>query len=34
MHVRATLNLDKALVERAQQATGIKDETALIHAGL
>jgi Arc/MetJ family transcription regulator len=34
MHMRTTLNLDDALLERARKATGIAEKTALIHAGL
>jgi Arc/MetJ family transcription regulator len=34
MHMRTTLNLDDALVERARRLTGIKEKTALLHAGL
>jgi Arc/MetJ family transcription regulator len=32
--VRTTLNLDETLFEEAQQLTGIKEKTALIHQGL
>ena len=34
MHMRTTLNLDDALLERASKLTGIKEKTALLHAGL
>ena len=34
MHMRTTLNLDDALVERARRLTGIDEKTALVHAGL
>lgn len=34
MHMRTTLNLDDALLERARQLSGITEKTALIHAGL
>jgi Arc/MetJ family transcription regulator len=34
MHMRTTLNLDDALVERARKLTGIAEKTALVHAGL
>jgi Arc/MetJ family transcription regulator len=32
--VRTTLNLDEELIERARHLTGIREKTALIHAGL
>lgn len=34
MHMRTTLNLDDALLERASKLTGIKEKTALVHAGM
>lgn len=34
VHMRTTLNLDEALVERARKLTGITEKTALLHAGL
>ena len=34
MHMRTTLNLDDALVEEARRLTGIREKTALVHAGL
>ena len=34
MHMRTTLNLDDELVVRAQRLTGIKEKTALLHAGI
>ena len=34
MHMRTTLNLDDDLIHRAQEATGIAEKTALVHAGL
>ena len=34
MHMRTTLNLDDALLKRASQLTGIKEKTALLHAGM
>ena len=34
MHMRSTLNLDDQLVEKARRLTGIKEKTALLHAGL
>lgn len=32
--MRTTLNLDRALVEKAQRLTGITEKTALLHAVL
>jgi Arc/MetJ family transcription regulator len=32
--MRTTLNLDDQLLKEAQRATGMKERTALIHAGL
>jgi Arc/MetJ family transcription regulator len=34
MHMRTTLVIDDALVERAKEITGIDEKTALVHAGL
>jgi Arc/MetJ family transcription regulator len=34
MHMRTTLILDDALLERARRLTGITEKTALVHAGL
>jgi hypothetical protein len=34
MHMRTTLILKEELLERARQMTGIKEKTALVHAGL
>ena len=34
MHMRTTLNLDDALVERARRLSGIHEKTALVNAGL
>jgi Arc/MetJ family transcription regulator len=34
MQMRTTLILDDTLVERARQATGIQEKTALVKAGL
>lgn len=34
MHMRTTLILDDALLERARKLTGIAEKTALVHAGL
>jgi Arc/MetJ family transcription regulator len=32
--MRTTINLDDQLLKEAQRATGVKERTALIHAGL
>jgi Arc/MetJ family transcription regulator len=32
--MRTTLNLDDALIAKAQQLTGIEERTALIHEGI
>lgn len=34
MHMRTTLNLDDALVEKARRLTGLSEKTAVVHAGL
>jgi Arc/MetJ family transcription regulator len=34
MHMRTTLIIDEDLLQRARELTGIKEKTALIHAGL
>lgn len=34
MHMRTTLNIDDALLERARKLTGIQEKTALIHAAI
>ena len=34
MHMRTTLNLDDALVEKARRLSGVHEKTALVHAGL
>jgi Arc/MetJ family transcription regulator len=34
MHMRTTLIIDDALIERARRLTGIDEKTALVHAGL
>lgn len=34
MHMRTTLILNDALVEKARTLTGLKEKTAMIHAGL
>ncbi len=32
--MRTTLNLDEGLVKEAQRLTGLREKTALLHAGL
>jgi hypothetical protein len=34
MHMRTTLILNDRLLERARELTGIREKTALVHAGL
>lgn len=34
MQMRTTLNLDAELLDRAARLTGIREKTALLHAGL
>jgi Arc/MetJ family transcription regulator len=34
MHMRTTLILDDALVEKARKLSGFKEKTAVVHAGL
>jgi len=34
MHMRTTLILDDALLERARALTGLREKTAVVHAGL
>ena len=34
MHMRTTLNLNDALVAHAMRLTGLKEKTAVVHAGL
>lgn len=34
MHMRTTLIIDDALIDRARRLTGIEEKTALVHAGL
>jgi Arc/MetJ family transcription regulator len=34
MHMRTTLNIDDALLARAQRLSGIEEKTAIVHAGL
>lgn len=34
MHMRTTLILNDALMEKARSLTGLKEKTAMVHAGL
>jgi len=34
MHMRTTLNIDDELLSRAQRLSGLKEKTAIVHAGL
>ena len=34
MHMRTTLILDDGLVEKARKLSGLKEKTAVVHAGL
>jgi len=34
MHMRTTLNIDDAILEKASRLTGIKQKTALVRLGL
>ena len=34
MHMRTTIILDEALVEKAKRLTGLSEKTAVVHAGL
>lgn len=34
MHMRITLNVDDTLLLEAQRLTGLKEKTAVVHAGL
>lgn len=34
MHMRTTLNIDSELLERARRLSGLKEKTAVVHAGL
>ena len=34
MHMRTTLILDDELLQRAMEVTGLKEKTAVVHAGL
>jgi Arc/MetJ family transcription regulator len=34
MHMRTTLIIDDALLQRARELSGIQEKTALVHAGL
>lgn len=34
MHMRTTLNIDDELLEKARRLSGLKEKTAIVHAGL
>jgi Arc/MetJ family transcription regulator len=34
MHMRTTLILDDALIEKARALTGLREKTAIVHAGI
>jgi len=34
MHMRTTLNIDEAVFDRAARLSGLKEKTAVVHAGL
>ncbi len=34
MHMRTTLNIDEALLERATELCGLREKTAVVRAGL
>ena len=34
MHMRTTLNIDEALLADAMRLSGLKEKTAVVHAGL
>ena len=34
MHMRTTMILDDALIQRALELTGLREKTAVVHAGL
>lgn len=34
MHMRTTLNIDDELLEKARRLSGLKEKTAVVHAGL
>ena len=34
MHMRTTLNIDDELLEKARKLSGLKEKTAVLHAGL
>jgi hypothetical protein len=34
MHMRTTLILDDAILEKARELSGIREKTAVVHAGL
>ncbi len=34
MHMRTTLNIDDRLLDKARRLSGLKEKTAIVHAGL
>ena len=34
MHMRTTLNIDDELLDKAKRLSGLKEKTAIVHAGL
>ena len=34
VHMRTTLNIDDELLEKAKRLSGLKEKTAIVHAGL
>ena len=34
MHMRTTLNIDDGMLQEAMRLTGLKEKTAVVHAGL
>lgn len=34
MHMRTTLNIDDELLDKARKLSGLKEKTAVLHAGL
>ena len=34
MHMRTTLNIDEELLAKAKRLSGLKEKTAIVHAGL
>jgi Arc/MetJ family transcription regulator len=34
MHMRTTINIEERLIEEAKRLTGLREKTAVVHAGL